>query len=413
MSRAIPPLVFREAWQFWRDKVTVTPADFRALADQYRVRAFTVSGVQKLEQLREMQDSVESAIVHGQGFRRWQRRAGRVLRQAGWSGDTRPRLQTIFRNNIQTAYMAGRWEQQQRVQETRPYLMYDAILDDRVRPSHAAQDGKVYRSDSDYWTRWYPPNGHRCRCRAIAMTAEQVREEGLSILESPDSGQFAPDIGWASNPGRAPFRAPLGRYTPDLREAFLRDALTQPPHIMQRFLHPADRASFQTLRWADETTRATSFADWARTMRRTQRPQGQIHAFEQIPGSILGRLPYARRTRLALAVVRGRAMRAGFRNVRTVEGTAMTDAEVERLPALFRSRSTRWYVDRRDNERLIAEAVFRGGVLLFHVRRNSTFGIGRGARAVANEVTRIEYRQSADIPMAFREVRRRSSRETP
>ena len=50
--------------------------------------------------------------------------------------------------------------------------MYDARNDDRVRPSHAAMDGIIFRHDDPIWATHYSPNGWNCRCRVRVLTSE-------------------------------------------------------------------------------------------------------------------------------------------------------------------------------------------------------------------------------------------------
>ena len=45
---------------------------------------------------------------------------------------------------MQTAYAAGRYKKMQAVKKSRPYWQYMAIMDRRVRPSHAILNGMVY-----------------------------------------------------------------------------------------------------------------------------------------------------------------------------------------------------------------------------------------------------------------------------
>ena len=40
-----------------------------------------------------------------------------------------------------------------------PYLMYDAIEDDRVRPTLLQWNGKVIPVDDAFWKQYFPPNG--------------------------------------------------------------------------------------------------------------------------------------------------------------------------------------------------------------------------------------------------------------
>ena len=153
------------------------------------------------------------------------------------------RLQTIYRTNLQTAYMAGRYAEQLANVEDRPYWQYVAILDGRTRPSHRALNGKVFRYDDPFWQSFYPPNGWGCRCRVTALSEGNLRRGGLQVtnsegrlgstmkLVSPKTGELrevatyrtvdpitrrslvvVPDVGWSYNPGAA-WQPDTSRYT--------------------------------------------------------------------------------------------------------------------------------------------------------------------------------------------------------
>jgi hypothetical protein len=47
-------------------------------------------------------------------------------------------IQVIYQNNKNTARAAGRWQQQERLKQRRPYLMYLTAGELRVRPEHGS-----------------------------------------------------------------------------------------------------------------------------------------------------------------------------------------------------------------------------------------------------------------------------------
>ncbi|MCX8016471.1 MAG: phage head morphogenesis protein [Rhodocyclaceae bacterium] len=110
----------------------------------------------------------------------------------------RHRLETIYRNAVQTAYMAGHWRRFEEVAEDYPYLMYDAINDSRVRPSHLAMDGVIRPVNDPIWRRWSPPCGHRCRCTLRQVSAAEARRRGGVTPNLPAEG--GPDEGWGNDP---------------------------------------------------------------------------------------------------------------------------------------------------------------------------------------------------------------------
>lgn len=120
------------------------------------------------------------------------------------------RLDNIYRTNLQGNYMSGKWEQFVRNADRRPYLMYDAINDSRVRPAHLALDRIIRRIDDPFWKTHSAPNGFRCRCSLIALTEKEAQSRsrggnGLNKQPIVDLGnermtQANPDPGWEYNP---------------------------------------------------------------------------------------------------------------------------------------------------------------------------------------------------------------------
>ncbi len=48
------------------------------------------------------------------------------------------------------------------------------IIDKDTRAEHAALHGVIKRVDSDFWDKYYPPNGWGCRCEVIQLTMRGV-----------------------------------------------------------------------------------------------------------------------------------------------------------------------------------------------------------------------------------------------
>lgn len=74
---------------------------------------------------------------------------------------------------------AAEWVDVIRTQETFPLLKYRTIGDDQVRDKHKSLDGVVRPVNDRFWSRNYPPNGYRCRCRAIQI---QEGEEAITPI---------------------------------------------------------------------------------------------------------------------------------------------------------------------------------------------------------------------------------------
>lgn len=149
--------------------------------------AFTISGIEAIDQIEDVLRSLTLSIANGETFEQWQARAARELATL-----PRARRELIFRNAVQSAYGVGRTEQQRENADSRPYLMWDAINDSRTRPAHRAMDGYVAPVGDPIWKRWSPPAGHNCRCTRISLTAEQARRRGLGKPPPP----VEPDAGF-------------------------------------------------------------------------------------------------------------------------------------------------------------------------------------------------------------------------
>ena len=196
-------LPFSEAIAAAKSRGVVLPdVYYGQLQGSARQLAFTVSGLAGLEQIQQVKDSLDKAIESGQSFNAWKKSV-----DAMGFGLPKHRLDNIFRTNLQSQYMAGKWEQFERNKANRPYVMYDAINDSRVRQAHLALDGKIWPIDDPQLHTHSPPNGYRCRCSLISLSESQAQArsgagKGLnkpSVL--PDGITPAnPDKGWDYSP---------------------------------------------------------------------------------------------------------------------------------------------------------------------------------------------------------------------
>ena len=237
MPTELKALPMAEALEYWLSKVQLPPREFYALAEQYRVLAFTVSQLARASMLTEIFESIFQAVQNGTSIEAWSKSMGHVWEENGWTGPKAWRVDNIFRTNVQTAYNVGRYKQMKEASTARPFWQYSAVNDSRTRPTHRALHGRVYRFDSEFWDTWYPPNGYRCRCKVKTLSERQVRERGLDVMEGNGIGELIeppgpngplparplmPDRGFEGNPGKEAWSPDVSRYP-----AALRDKLAQ------------------------------------------------------------------------------------------------------------------------------------------------------------------------------------------
>lgn len=166
---------------------------YYALTAEKRAQAFTVSNLAKLDQVQRVADALAKAQAQGQTLGEFQRWA----KTQDWQLP-KHHLETVYRNAAQTAYQAGHWRDFEENAKDRPYLMYDAINDSRVRPSHLALDGIIKPVGDVFWKTHACPNGHRCRCTLRSLTRAEAMQKGGVTQSVPAEGQA--DEGWGHKP---------------------------------------------------------------------------------------------------------------------------------------------------------------------------------------------------------------------
>ncbi|MCH7331408.1 phage minor head protein [Acinetobacter modestus] len=187
------PLTFLEAIQFAVSRKIVLPDEFYKLDLNTRQMATTVSFLSGIEQIETVIKSVNQVLIDGGTFNDFKK-----LVEENEIILSEPYLKNVFRTNIQTAYGHGRWQQQQRNKAKRPYLMYVAINDSRVRPSHLALNRIIRHIDDPFWLKYYAPWDFMCRCTIIALTDEQALKYGITADE--DLPVITDNNGWSTSP---------------------------------------------------------------------------------------------------------------------------------------------------------------------------------------------------------------------
>lgn len=202
------------ALDFWRWRAKLTDDEAKTLGDGAKHRAFYVTGLARRDLVQLVSDGIEEALKNGETLAEFKKRIAAAIQAQGWHGY---RVENIFRTNLQTAYSAGRYVKMQAVKDSRPYWQYIAIMDSRVRPSHAILHLLVYPADHEFWKTNYPPNGYRCRCGVRTLSERQVKKQKLSVEKNmPKAGVWTDpktgmeyfvhfpgaDKGFKNNPGK-------------------------------------------------------------------------------------------------------------------------------------------------------------------------------------------------------------------
>jgi SPP1 gp7 family putative phage head morphogenesis protein len=248
----MPP---EEAIAYFERKGLKVSWDWQEVWRHANAQSFTVAKVTRLDVLSDIYNALDEDLKKGGSFPAFLDKLQPLLISKGWwgkreqtnrqTGEVRTvtygtpwRLETIYETNLQTAYMAGRYQGMMAAKQYAPWWEYAATMDNRTRPQHAALNGMVFRYDDPFWQTWYPPNGFRCRCRVIprsdvekergdfvtasgegrmVTTTQSVKKTDGKIAQiqvtgykQPVTGKIiTPDIGWDYNPGAAGARMQL------------------------------------------------------------------------------------------------------------------------------------------------------------------------------------------------------------
>lgn len=176
---------------------------YNGIPAEMRKFAFTISNIERVSEINDVLTSMNKAIADGVPFEQWRD----TVKVESFSNLAKFRQETVFRTHSQTAYNQGIYEVYRDDPELFPFLLYQAILDDRTRPNHAANDGILRPADDDFWRTNLPPIGFGCRCFVLNVTDRQKEKNyELTPKAKTQSDSVKPDYGWSYdklNPDKA------------------------------------------------------------------------------------------------------------------------------------------------------------------------------------------------------------------
>ena len=169
------------AADYIRGKAVADPTHFGNLPPQLKQRAFTVAGIEQLDALQRIRDAV-AKLPEGAS---WDEAKKEIASEMSpfTGGDmkaARAKAEFTLRIHGAQAYAVARHQEQMSVVGRFPYWQYETVGDSRVRPGHAALDGKVLRADDPWWNTHYPPWDWGCRCIVHALDEEDALDIGVT-----------------------------------------------------------------------------------------------------------------------------------------------------------------------------------------------------------------------------------------
>lgn len=193
MAVSATSLPFQEQNEFLRRKLNLPTNGWTDVYGREHDYAFTVAGANRDELVADFHQAVQRSIEGGTTLEQFRKDFDRIVAKHGWSynGGRNWRSRVIYETNLQSSYMAGRYEQLMAVREQRPFWQYlhsDAV--EHPRPEHEALNGLILRWDDPWWEYFFPVNAWGCQCSVRALSYDDLVRMGKT---GPDT---APAIVW-------------------------------------------------------------------------------------------------------------------------------------------------------------------------------------------------------------------------
>lgn len=225
---ALVKLTPKEAVAYLKQRDQLTKSfNWQDVWQEEHAHQFTVSRLANLDILEAMRDGILSSVKGDSSRQYWTKNAKELLIQAGWWGKKSlsdpttgeivtttfdpARLKLIFDTNTRMAYSAGLWQRIERNKQTHPYIRYITRRDERVREQHRSWDNLTLPIDHSFWKTHFPPNGWRCRCRAMSISQDSY-DAGMSP-NGERLNKAAPDVqykDWTNKRTGVIERVPVG-----------------------------------------------------------------------------------------------------------------------------------------------------------------------------------------------------------
>lgn len=176
------PTPHEDAAKLIADKPVVVRSVFDEMLPEFKGRAFTITGIEVANVLQSVRDRLADLPQGGD----WHTIKNDIANEVSpFLDDTtktavenraaaEARAELLLRVHGFQAYSACNERLIERQKDVFPFCEYVTVGDGHVRASHAALDGKIIPTNSDFWKTHTPPWGWGCRCQKVPRTAADV-----------------------------------------------------------------------------------------------------------------------------------------------------------------------------------------------------------------------------------------------
>lgn len=183
---AVDDVPFQEAIEALNAMIPTDTKEYRQMEAAMKLRAFTVANVSSIDAVNRVKKRYEEALASGASRSETLGNLRSLLEQEGLSEVNPYWLELHYRNNMMTAYNAGRWTQIAH-NELVEYLVYSSVLDSGTTELCRKLDGVIKLKTDAFWKKYYPPNHHKCRATVSVLSRKQFDALPATIKRQSDS----------------------------------------------------------------------------------------------------------------------------------------------------------------------------------------------------------------------------------
>ena len=198
----IPPIPFAEAVNFLKSKVPMTKDEWFSLEKKMRFRAFTMAKLGEVKVIETVKKQLVKAMEGGEGFAA-SFDAVKEIAKASDATLTPFYWETVFRTNVQGAYVAGKLTQYQKF----PPTAYQLLVIEDVRTSDICRHlltqsgyGVVLPVEHPFWKKYgFPPYHMNCRTGICGVYKSQIGKD-VESRSMKSFEKFKVQDGFGGNP---------------------------------------------------------------------------------------------------------------------------------------------------------------------------------------------------------------------
>lgn len=202
----IPPVPFAQAIDFLKARVPMTKKEWEKLEPKLRFRAFTVAKLSEPDIINKAKSILVKALENGGSYAStWEDLKNRI--EVNAFGITPNYWETVFRTNTQTAYMAGKLMQYEKLNNI---VAYQLLIIEDVRTSKICRRlltqsgrGMIIPIDHQFWKKYgFSPYHMNCRSSIRAIFKNQIGKDRI-VTDNPSMkslAKFKPQKGFGGNP---------------------------------------------------------------------------------------------------------------------------------------------------------------------------------------------------------------------